>query len=73
MTHACCAGCRARFIPAAAAYLTACPSCGEAVQHLEEFAGAVVYRLFRLEDTPHAVPEAIAVSMPIPDPVLGGP
>lgn len=49
------------------------PSCGEAVQHLEEFAGAVVYRLFRLEDTPHAVPEAIAVSMPIPDPVLGGP
>jgi len=68
MTHACCASCRLRFTPAGAAYLTACPACGEPLQPLAGLAEAVGYRLFRLEDAPGALPEAIEVSMPIPDP-----
>ncbi len=68
MTHACCASCRIRFTPAAAAYLTACPVCGEPLQRLVGLAGAVGYRPFKPEDAPSALPEAIAVSMSIPDP-----
>ena len=68
MSHACCTSCRIRFTPAAAAYLTACPACGKPPQPLARLAGAVGYRLFRLEDAPQALPEAVEVSMPIPDP-----
>lgn len=68
MTHASCAGCRIRFTPPAAAYLTACPECGEPLQPLPGVAAAVGYRLFTLEDAPRDLPEAIEVSMPIPDP-----
>jgi hypothetical protein len=68
MTYACCTGCRIRFTAAAAAYLTACPTCGEAPQPLAGLAGAVGYRLFRLEDVPSELPAAVEVSMPIPDP-----
>jgi hypothetical protein len=71
MTHACCARCRIRFAPPAAAYLTACPVCGEPLQPLAGLAAAVGYRLFRLEDAPRDLPEAIELSMPIPDPGLG--
>jgi hypothetical protein len=71
MTNACCASCRIRFTPAAAAYLTACPVCGEPPQLLAGPAEALGYRLFRLEDTPRALPQAIEVSMPIPDPGSG--
>ena len=67
MTHACCASCRIRFTQAAAAYLTACPSCGQPPQRLAAPAGVVGYRLFRPEDTSRAAPQAIEVSMPIPD------
>ncbi len=72
MTHACCESCRIRFTPAAAAFLTACPECGLPPQRLAALAGAVGYRLFRLEDAPRALPEAVEVSMPIPDPRAGG-
>lgn len=72
MTHACCANCRIRFTPAVAAHLLACPACGEPLQPLDALAGAVGYRLFRLEDVPRDLPDAIAVSMPIPDPGSGG-
>ena len=68
MTHASCPDCRLRFAPAAAAYLPACPACGEPLQPLAGLAGAMGYRLFRLEDVPHAQLEAMEVSMPIPDP-----
>ena len=68
MTHASCPDCRLRFAPAAAAYLPACPACGEPLQPLAGLAAAMGYRLFTLEDVPHALPEAIEVSMPIPDP-----
>lgn len=66
MTHACCPACRLRFTAAATAYLLACPACGEPPQPLAGLAGAVGYRLFRLEDAPHSLPEAVEVSMPIP-------
>ncbi len=71
MTHACCPGCRIRFTPAAAAYLTACPTCGNPPQPLAGLAGAVGYRLFRLEDAPPALPAAVEVSLRIPDPGSG--
>lgn len=66
MTHACCSDCRLRFTPAATAHLLACPTCGEPLQPLAGPAGAVGYRLFRLQDAPHSLPQAVAVSMPIP-------
>ena len=71
MTHAMCPDCRLRFTPAASAYLPACPTCGEPLQPAAGVAGVVGYRLFRLEDAPRTLPEAIAVSMPIPDPGSG--
>jgi hypothetical protein len=72
MTHACCPSCRIRFTTAASAFLTACPVCGEPPQSLAVLTGAVGYGLFRLEDAPQALPEAVEVSMPIPDPGGGG-
>ena len=71
MTHVCCTSCRIRFTPAAAAHLTACPACGNPPQPLASLAEAVGYRLFRLQDDPPALPEAVAVSMRIPDPGAG--
>ncbi len=68
MTHACCLGCRLRFSPAAAAYLPACPQCGERLQTMAALDGTVGFRLFRLADGPPSLPEAIAVSLPNPDP-----
>jgi hypothetical protein len=68
MTHLCCPQCRLRFTPAAEAYLTACPECGEPPQPLAGLAGAVGYRLFRVEETPRPLPDAIEVAMPLPDP-----
>jgi hypothetical protein len=50
------------------AYLTACPACGEPPQPLARLAGAVGYRLFRPQDAPDALPQAVDASMAIPDP-----
>jgi hypothetical protein len=71
MTHVCCPDCRLRFTPAAAAHLVACPGCGEPPQTLAGLDGMLGFRLFRLEDVPHSLPEAVAVSLPIPDPSGG--
>ena len=68
MTHVCCPACRLRFTPAAAAYLVACPECGEPPRTVAGHAGVVGFSLFRLEDVPHSLPEAVAISAPIPDP-----
>lgn len=67
MTHACCANCRIRLTPATSAYVAACPVCGEPLQPLNEPSAAMGYRLFAFEDAPYELPEAIEVSMPIPD------
>lgn len=68
MTHVCCPGCRLRFTPAVTAYMSACPSCGEALQQLVGAQGVLGFRLFEPEDPAQSLPEALAVSMPLPDP-----
>lgn len=70
MTHVCCPSCRLRFTPAAAAYLAACPGCGERPQPIAGPEGIVGFRLFTVEDVPHELPQAIVISLPVPD--LGG-
>jgi hypothetical protein len=66
-TRKCCASCRIRFTAASAAYLSACPACGESLEPLAGLAGAMGYRLFTQEDTAGALPDAIEVSMPVPE------
>jgi predicted RNA-binding Zn-ribbon protein involved in translation (DUF1610 family) len=68
MTHVCCPSCRLRFTPAAAAYIIACPECGDpplAIASLERTFG---YRIVGPEDLPHELPHAAAVSLTFPDP-----
>lgn len=67
MTHLCCPHCRLRFTPATGAYLAACPQCGEPPQP-SSLQGIVGFRIFRLQDVPHPLPEAVAVALPVPDP-----
>jgi len=67
MTRLCCPHCRLRFTPAAGAYLAACPQCGEPPQPASP-QGVVGFRIFRLQDVPHSLPEAVAVALPVPDP-----
>jgi hypothetical protein len=71
MIYPSCPDCRLRFSPADAAYLTICPKCGEPLQSAVGLAGALGFRLFRPGDVPHSLPEAVAVSMPVPDPSGG--
>ena len=63
-----CPDCRLRFAPADAGYLPACPECGKPLQPLRGLEGAVGFRLFKADDGPRSLPEAVAVSMPPPDP-----
>ena len=67
MTHLCCPDCRLRFPPAAAGHVVACPQCGEPPRPVAGLEGALGFRLFRLDDAPPSLPEAAAVSVPIPD------
>ena len=67
MTHSSCPDCRLRFTAAVAAYLPACPHCGEPIRPLDRADGALGYRLYQPTDDPHSLPEAIAVEMPDPD------
>jgi hypothetical protein len=70
MTHLCCPPCRLRFTSAAAAHLGACPNCGQPPQP-SSLRDSVGFRIFRPEDDPHSLPQAIAASIPVPD--QGGP
>jgi hypothetical protein len=67
MTHLCCPRCRLRFSPAAGAYLVACPECGELPQS-SSLEATVGFRMFRLEHGANSLPEAVAVSLLIPEP-----
>jgi hypothetical protein len=60
-----------RFTPATAAHLLACPECGRPPQLIGAAEGVVGFRLFIPEDVPNTLPEAIAVSIPLPDPGAG--
>ena len=68
MTHLCCAPCRLRFTPAAAAYFIACPECGEPPQLIAGLERTFGFRLVGPEDLPHELPYAVAVSFPAPKP-----
>jgi hypothetical protein len=68
MTHLCCPRCRLRFTAAAAAYLVACPECGEPPERIVGLERTFGFRLVGPEDLPHELPLAVAVSIPVPEP-----
>jgi hypothetical protein len=68
MTHLGCPSCRLRFTAAAAAYLVACPECGQPPQTIAGAEGIVGFRLFVPHDVPAEMPEAVAVAIRIQDP-----
>ncbi len=67
MTYVCCPRCRLRFTAAAAAYITACPECGDSPQPIV-LERSVGFRLLGPEDLPHELPNATAVSITLPRP-----
>ena len=71
VNHVGCPSCRLRFTNAVAACLLACPQCGRPPQSIADAQGVLGFRLFVLEDSPRELPEAVAVSIPIPDPDAG--
>jgi hypothetical protein len=68
MTHVCCPACRLRFTPAAAAYMIACPECGDSPQPVAGLECALRFRLVGPEDLPHELPHATAVLITFPGP-----
>jgi hypothetical protein len=67
MTHLCCPRCRLRFSAAASAYITLCPGCAEPPRPTS-LESSVGFRLVGPDDLPYELPEAVAVSLPVPDP-----
>ena len=68
MAHVCCPPCRLRFTPAAAAYITACPECGNSPQPIAGLERAIGFRLVGPEELPHELPYATAVPITFPEP-----
>jgi hypothetical protein len=68
MTHVCCPCCRLRFTPAAAAYIIACPECGDPPQTIASLERTFGFCLVGPEDLPHELPYATAVSITLPEP-----
>jgi predicted RNA-binding Zn-ribbon protein involved in translation (DUF1610 family) len=68
MIPLCCPSCRLRFTPAAGAYLAACPECGELPQVVVALERTFGFRLVGPEDLPHELPQAVAASIPVPEP-----
>jgi len=71
MTHVCCPSCRLRFAPGAAACLVACPECAGALAPIASLELSVGFRLVRFDELFDPLPEAVAVSVPHPDPPGG--
>jgi hypothetical protein len=67
-THLCCPPCRLRFTPAAAAYINACPECGDSPQPIASLELTFGFRLVGPEDLPHELPWATALSIALPVP-----
>jgi hypothetical protein len=67
VTRPSCPACRLRFTPAAAAQLTVCPDCGGSLKTLDRPESAIGFRLYVPEQALPSLPEAVAVSVPIPD------
>ncbi len=68
MTHVCCLRCRLRFTPGAAAYITVCPGCGESPHQTASPEDVMGFRLLGPEDLPIEQPQAVAVSLWVPEP-----
>ena len=68
MGHLCCPNCRLRFTPAAAAYIMACPECGDPPRPIASLERTLGFRLVGPEDLPHELPYAVARSIALPDP-----
>jgi hypothetical protein len=68
MTQVCCPGCRLRFTRAAAAYLVACPYCGEPPQPVLSAERVLGFRLVSDDDRSDSLPVARAIALPIPTP-----
>jgi hypothetical protein len=67
-THLCCAQCRLRFTPAAAAYVVTCPECGDTPRAIASLELTFGFRVIGPEDLPHEFPYATAVSIALPTP-----
>jgi hypothetical protein len=63
MTHVCCPGCRLRFAPAVAAYLEACPSCGEPPESVATAERALGFGLYTPADDLLELPAALAAAL----------
>ena len=63
MTHVCCPGCRLRFAPADAAYLEACPRCGEPPESAPTAERALGFRLYAPADDLQELPVALAAAL----------
>ena len=72
MTRACCPSCRMRFTSASAAYLDACPTCGQALQSVSSAQAALGYRLFEFSESLPEMPIAVEAALPVP-PLPHGP
>ena len=68
MPNVCCPRCRLRFTTAAAAYIIACPECGDSPQPIASLERTLGFRLVGPEDLPHELPYATAVSIAFTDP-----
>ncbi len=67
MTHVSCPDCRLRFAADTAAYLVACPCCGELLLTQCTPGDVLGYQLYRPADGSPSFAEAIAVALPTPD------
>lgn len=67
-THLCCAHCRLRFTSAVAAYIMACPECGDPPQPIASLELTFGFRLIGPDDLPHEVAYATARSIALPEP-----
>ena len=72
MTLLSCPDCRLRFSAAASAYVTTCPECGEPPQPTD-LGSSLGFRLVGAAELRSELPEALAVSIPVPDPGAGAP
>jgi hypothetical protein len=66
-TNLCCTHCRLRFTPAVAAYILACPECGNPPQPIASLELTFGFRLIGPDDLPHE-PQAKACSVALPEP-----
>jgi hypothetical protein len=68
MTQVCCPGCRLRFSGAVAAYLVACPECGEPPEQVTSAARVLGFRLVSDAYGKDTLPIALTAALAIPTP-----